>query len=88
MENILSPFFSRFIEFDKPQGTFCNGPTGFLTGTVEITRSFLKHLRLTNIQIFENKAIFPVKKILWPISLVLSSVTNLKGQVLRVQKVL
>ena len=37
--------FSRFIECDKPQGKIYEGPQGFPTNTVEVTRSFLKQLR-------------------------------------------
>ena len=35
------PVFSRNIKCDKPQGTFCKGPTGILTITVEIIRTLL-----------------------------------------------
>ena len=37
--------FSPFIEFDKPQGTNFNGPQGFLTIIVQMTRPFLWELR-------------------------------------------
>ena len=58
--------FSRFIECDKAQGTICNGPTGVLTVTVEVIKSFPWHLRgCLKTQIFEKKANFPVKKRFW-----------------------
>ena len=40
MKKLLSPFFSRNIECDKPQGTFCKGPQAILTITVEFIRAF------------------------------------------------
>ena len=39
------PIFSRNIECDKPQGTFCKGPEGVLTIFVELIGSFLWDLR-------------------------------------------
>ena len=44
VKKILWSFFSRFTECDKPQGKIYEGPQGFPTNTVEVTRSFLKHL--------------------------------------------
>ena len=40
MKKIMWPTFSRIIECDKPQGTFCKGPKDFLTMTVEPGRAF------------------------------------------------
>ena len=36
-EKSFWPVFSRILECDKPQGTICEGPQGFLTFTVEVT---------------------------------------------------
>ena len=58
--------FPRSIEYDKPKGTIYKGPQGILTITVEIIRAFFETYRLLKTQIFEKKAVFPVKKILWP----------------------
>ena len=45
MKKILWPIFSRNIECDKPQGTVCKGPKGFLVISVEVIRDFFKDLR-------------------------------------------
>ena len=44
VKNILWPIFSRKIECDKPHGTFCKGPKGFLVMTVELIRKLFKDL--------------------------------------------
>ena len=45
MKNWFWPIFSRIIECDKTQGTIYKGPQSIPTNTVEVTRSFLEHLR-------------------------------------------
>ena len=88
MKKILWPNFSPIIECDKPQGTNYKGPQAILTITVEVIRAFLQNLRgCWEHKFLKKKAIYPVKKTLWPIFLVLSNVTDLRGQFLRVQKV-
>ena len=44
--------------------------------------------RLMKTQIFEKKAIFPVKRIFWPIFLVLSKMTNVREELRMVDKVI
>ena len=39
MKKLLWPFFSREIECEKPQGTFCKGPQAILTIIVEPIRA-------------------------------------------------
>ena len=56
------------ITCDKPQETIHGGSQAFLTNTKELLRAFLRNTkRLLKTHIFEIKATFPVKKILWPI---------------------
>ena len=80
--------FSRIIESDKPQWTVFEGPIGNLTFTVEVIRSFLKDLRGWWIHKFLNKRqSFQWRNFFGVLSLALSSVTNLRWQPLRVQRV-
>ena len=69
MKKILRPIFSRIIKCDKPQGTIYNGLEGTLTSIVHAIRTFcIGIMRWLKTQILEKrKAIFPVKRILWPI---------------------
>ena len=85
------PNFSRIIECDKRQGTFYKGPKVVSKISVEVRRSFVQDLRGSwKHKNLKKKAIFLVKKrnffgVFLP---VLSSVTNLRGQLVRVKKVL
>ena len=86
-EKILA-FFSRIIECDKPQGTKYKRPQGILTTTVGVIRSTLQDLRgCWKHKFLKIYATFPVEKRFWPFFLGLSSVTYLKRQTVRVQKV-
>ena len=80
--------FSRIIESEKTQWTVFEGPIGNLTLTVEVIRSFHKDLRGWWIHKFLNKRqSFQWRKFCGVLSLALSSVTNLRWQPIRVQRV-
>ena len=80
-------FLSNII-LDKPPGTVCKSSIGFLTITMEVIRSFLQDLRGYCKNNFSKKRqYFQWGKNYGPLFLVLSSITNLKGQFLRVLKV-
>ena len=65
----ISPISSRIIEHDKGQGTAYKVPQGNLTINVEVIRPFLLDPRgCWNHKFLKNKAIFPVKKRISPIS--------------------
>ena len=90
MKKRFWPFFSynRVIEYDKSQRTLCKSPRGNWSLTAEVIRSnFKKSKRLLKTNFWKKNANFPVKKRFWSFFLVKSSVTNLKGQFVRVQKV-
>ena len=89
MKKLLSHFFSRNIECDKPQGTLCKGPQAILTITVELIRAFfLGPESLLKTQFFEKNGNNTKKKYCGLFFLVISSVTNIKGQFVRVRKVI
>ena len=61
-------FFSRFIEYDKPQRTVCKGPHCFYDHYwVWYKMKSVGPRRLLNSKIFGKKADFPVKERFWPI---------------------
>ena len=65
----LWPISSRIIEHGKRPETIGKGPKGNLTVNVEVKRSFLQDPRgCWKHKFLKKKAIFPVKKKLWPIS--------------------
>ena len=65
----FSPISSRIIEHDKRQGTTYKVVQGNLTINAEVIRPFLQDPRgCWKHKFLKNKAIFPVKKRLWPIS--------------------
>ena len=65
----FSPISSRIIEHDKGQGTAYKVPQGNLTINVEVIRPFLLDPRgCWKHKFLKNKAIFPVKKRISPIS--------------------
>ena len=45
VKNMLPPFFSRFVECDKPQKTIFKGPKRNLTLTMEVIRAIFQDLR-------------------------------------------
>ena len=49
---MLSPFFSRFVECDKPQKTIFKGPKCTLTLTMEVIRAIFKTLEAVEKLIF------------------------------------
>ena len=69
MKNRFSPISSRIIDYDKRQGTTYKVPQSNLTTNVEVIRPFLQEPRgCWKYKFLKNKAKFPVKKRLWPIS--------------------
>ena len=65
----FSPISSRIIEHDKGQGTAYKVPQGNLTINVEVIKPFLLDPRgCWKHKFLKNKAIFPVKKRISPIS--------------------
>ena len=40
-QEMISVFFSRIFDCDKPQGTICKGPEGILAIIVKAIRSFM-----------------------------------------------
>ena len=80
------PIFSRDIEHAKFQGTVHKGPQGILTIIVQILWTFICDLRGRWNQTFQKTAVFTMKEVFGTFSLVLSSVTNLKEQFIRVHK--
>ena len=80
--------FHRLITCDKPPGTVCKCPQSLLTFTVEVMRSFLQDLRGCWKNNFSKKRqSFQWGKNYGSLFLVLSSMTNLKGQFVTVFKV-
>ena len=68
MKKIMWPTFSRIIECDKHQRTICKGPQAVPTITVESMRAFFQDLSgCWKHKFLKKKAIFQVKKLLWPI---------------------
>ena len=68
MKKRFSPISSRIIEHDKRQGTTYKVVQGNLTISAEVIRPFLQDPRgCWKHKFLKNKAIFPVKKRLWPI---------------------
>ena len=62
-QKISAPFFSRFIQCEKPQGTVCRGPTGFFAIMWKLKDRFCNTKTLMKTQFFEKKkAITPVEK--------------------------
>ena len=59
-ENRTGRFFSRFIEYEKTQGTNYSSPKGFVTVIVQVMRSFLEPTRSME-AISQKKAILPMK---------------------------
>ena len=88
-EESFWPIFPRIIECARPQGTIYKSSQGGFSdnycGSHMINSIGPKMLLKT--QIFEKKAIFPVKKDFDLFFLVLSSAKSLKGQFVNVQKV-
>ena len=81
------PFFSCFIEHDKCQEKKYKGPQCTFTIIVQLIRTFVWDLRSRYKQTFQKLAVFTMTKVFGSVFLVLSSVTNLREQTLRVQKV-
>ena len=87
MKKTMWPIFSRIIECDKPQGTIFKGPQAILTITVELIRAFLEDLRgCWKHQFLKKRQYFQWKRLCGLFFLVLSNVTNLRVQFLRVHK--
>ena len=63
--------FSRIFECDKPQVTFFKGPKKYFNNYCRSYKIIsVTPKRIMETQNFEKKAVFPVKKIFWPILLV------------------
>ena len=86
MKKKNSPFFSRFIEHDKCQGTIYKGPKEVWTMIVQMRRTFLWDLRGWYKQTFQKRAFFKVTIVFDLFFVLLSSVKNIKEQLLRVHK--
>ena len=82
----ICPMFSRIIEHYKCQGSFFKGSQDVLSFTVELSRAFFQGpKKLLKTQVFEEKGLFSSeRKIIWPVFRVLSSMTKLKEQFVRV----
>ena len=81
------PIFFCIIEHDICQGTIYKGPPGLLTKFMQLIRSFRWDLKVSKKQTFQKIAVFTVTKLCGPFFLILSRVTLLKEQYLRVHKV-
>ena len=75
------------MQNDKAQVTFYYVPGGFLSTIVQDIRLISRDLRGFKKQMFQENAVFPVAQDFGLFFLVLSSVTNLTEQFIRVQKV-
>ena len=80
------PNFPCIIERDKWQETNYKGPHCTLTIIVQMTRTFLWDLGSRYKQTCQKLAIFTLTKVFGPVFLVLSSVTHLREQLIRVHK--
>ena len=86
MKKRFWPIFSRDIEHDKCQGTVYKGSQGFSTVFVQMIWTFFCHLRGRLKKTFQKTAVFTMKEVFGPFFFVLSSVTNLKEQIIRVYR--
>ena len=83
------PIFPRIIECAKPQGTTYKGSQAILTITVLFIRDFLGRKRLWKSHYFEKKRQhFQWKETNWPVFFVILSITKIKEQLTRVNKVI
>ena len=80
------PLLSLIIEHDEYQKTVYRRPQWFLTFIVQMIEQFLWGLRGRQKECFQNIAVFTVTNVFGPLFLVLSTVTNLREQVERVDK--
>ena len=82
------PKFSHIIVHDKLERKSYKSAQGNLTFTVEVVRSFLKDLRgWWKDKFLKKTGSLSIEEKVWPKFLALSSVTNPKGQFIRIQKV-
>ena len=86
MKKNFGLIFSPDIEHDKCQGTVYKGSQGFLTFFVQLIWTYIWHLKGRLKQTFQKTAVFTMKEVFGPFLFVLSSVTNLKEQFIRVYR--